>query len=50
MTIALRKLALLEKNLEQREEEARIRGFTTSPFDSDLKKKITQIMDKVKMA
>ena len=50
MTIALRKLALLEKNLEKQEEESRIAGYVTSPIDSELKEKITKIMNKVKMA
>ena len=50
MTIALRKLALLEKNLEKQEEELRIAGYVTSPIDSELKEKITKIMNKVKMA
>ncbi len=48
MTIALRKLALLEKNLEKQEEEARLEGYATSPIDSELKEKISKLMEKVK--
>lgn len=31
MNIAMRKLALLEKNLIEREEAARLEGYTSSP-------------------
>ena len=49
MTIALRKLALLEKNLEKQEEEARLEGYATSPVDYALKEKITKLMEKAKL-
>ncbi len=49
MTIALRKLALLEKNLEEREEQSRLEGYVSSPIDTDLKEKISKLMEKVKM-
>ena len=49
MNIALRKLALLEKDLIAREETARIEGFMTNPADNDLRRKITEIMDKVRI-
>lgn len=48
MNIALRKLALLEKNLIQREEEAKLEGYATSPVDSALREQITKLMDKVR--
>ena len=48
MTIALRKLALLEKNLEKREEQARIAGYVTSPVDSDFKEQVSKLMEKVR--
>ncbi len=48
MNIALRKLALLEKNMREREEAARLEGYTTSPIDSNFKQRITQLMDKVR--
>ena len=34
MNIAMRKLALLEKNLIEREEAARLEGYTSSPVDT----------------
>ncbi len=49
MTIALRKLALLEKNLEKQVEEAHLDGYTTSPIDYELKEKISKLMEKVRM-
>lgn len=48
MNIALRKLAMLEKNMAEKEEAARIQGYSTCPIDSDLKKRITDLMDKVR--
>ncbi len=50
MTIALRKLAMLEKNLAKQEEESRLEGYATSPIDRDLKEKIDKLMEKVRMA
>lgn len=49
MNIALRKLAMLEKDLIAREETAKLEGYSTSPVDSALRQKITQIMDKVRV-
>ncbi len=49
MTIALRKLALLEKNLEQREEQARLDGYASSPIDYALKEKITKLMEQARL-
>ena len=48
MNIALRKLAMIEKDLIQREEAARLDGFTTAPIDHAFKDKITKLMDKVR--
>ncbi len=48
MNIALRKLALLEKSMIEREEAAKLDGYTSSPIDSNLKQRITQLMDKVR--
>ncbi len=48
MNIALRKLALLESQMRQKEEEAKIAGYTTSPVDKELKDRITKLMDKVR--
>ena len=49
MNIALRKLAMLEKEFIQREEAARIEGYTTSPIDCEFKNKITKLMDQVRV-
>ena len=43
MNIALRKLAMLEKSILEKEEEARIQGYTTNVIDSDFKNRITFI-------
>ena len=44
MNIAMRKLALLEKNLIEREEAARLEGYTSSPVDTAFREKITKLM------
>lgn len=49
MNIALRKLAMLEKEFIQREESARIEGYTSSPIDHEFKNKITKLMDQVRV-
>lgn len=49
MNIAIRKLALIEKNLIEKEEMARLEGYTTSPIDTAFKEKITKLMDKVRV-
>lgn len=48
MNIALRKLAMLEKNIVEREESAKMQGYATNGIDSDLKKRITNIMNKIR--
>lgn len=48
MNIALRKLALLEKDLIQREEAAKLEGYISSPVDSAFREQITKLMDKVR--
>ena len=48
MNIAMRKLALLEKNLIQREETARLEGYMTSPADSAFREQITKLIDRVR--
>lgn len=50
MNIALRKLAMLEENMIRREEEAQMEGFTSCPIDTDLKRRITELMDRVRTA
>ena len=49
MNIAIRKLALLDKNLIEREEAARMEGYTTSPIDTAFREKVTRLMDKVRV-
>lgn len=49
MNIAIRKLAMLEKVMNQQEEEARINGYSSCPIDQNLKRQITDIMDRVRV-
>ena len=49
MNLAIRKLAMLEKSLIAREEEAKIAGFSTSPADREFRQKVTVLMDKVRL-
>ncbi len=49
MNIAVRKLAMLEKSLAEREEIARVQGYSTSVVDADLKKRITDLMDRIRV-
>ena len=48
MNLAIRKLAMLEKEMIEREEAARLEGYTSCPVNSQLKSQITSIMDKVR--
>ena len=48
MNIAMRKLAMLEKEFIQREETARIEGMATNTVDLALKERITKLMDKIR--
>ena len=47
MNIALRKLAMLEKDFAKREEVARLEGIS-SPIDKGLQRRITELMDRVR--
>ena len=49
MNITLRKLAMLEQNFIQKEEEARIQGYTSCPIDYDMKNRISALMEKVRV-
>ena len=49
MNIAMRKLALLEKNLIEREEAARLEGYTSSTVDTAFREKITKLMDQIRV-
>lgn len=48
MNLALRKIAMLEKSMIKKEEEAKIMGYTTSPVDVELRDRVTRLMDKVR--
>lgn len=49
MNIALRKLAMLEKTLQEKEMQARLEGYTDCPIDKDFQARITCLMDKVRV-
>lgn len=49
MNIALRKLAMLEEKMVKEEETARLQGYSTCPVDQDLKRRITDLMDRVRV-
>ncbi len=48
MNLTLRKLAMLEKNMLEKEELARVQGYATNTIDNDLKNRISNLMDKVR--
>ena len=48
MNVAIRKLALLEKDIIQKEEAARIQGYAKSPVDPIFKEKIVKLMERVR--
>ena len=48
MNLAIRKLAMLEKDFIEREEAARLSGFTSSPIDREFRDKISKVLDKVR--
>lgn len=47
MTIVYRKLAMLEKTINQRQEEALLQGYTYD-VDQDFKNRLTSLMDQVR--
>lgn len=49
MNIALRKLAMLEKTLAEKEETARVQGYVTSTVDKDFHRRISDLMDRVRV-
>ncbi len=49
MNIALRKLAMIEKSLIAQEEAAKIQGYSNVPIDQDFKRRVTDLMDKVRV-
>ena len=50
MNIAIRKLALLEKKIEEQEELKRIEGYVTNTIDNELRQRVSEIILKVKLA
>jgi len=44
----MRKLAMLEKVMMEREQEAKVKGFATYPVNLELKRNITTLMNKVR--
>ena len=49
MNLALRKLAMLEKAYAEMDEVAKIQGYSTVPYDQDFKRKVVNLMDKVRV-
>ena len=49
MNIAIRKLAMLEKSLLEREEASKLDGYVTSPIDPVFQEKVIRLMDKVRV-
>ena len=49
MNIALRKLAMLEEKMVKEEELAKVQGYCTCPVDQDFKKRVTDLMDRVRV-
>ena len=49
MNITYRKMAMLDKTLTEREETARIQGYSTDPSDREFHSKISQILDRVRV-
>ena len=48
MSLAMRKLAMLEKDFIAREEAAKFEGYTIRPIDREFRDKITKVLDKVR--
>lgn len=49
MNIALRKLAMIEKSILAQEEAERIQGYSSSTIDKEFKRRVTDLMDKVRL-
>lgn len=48
MNLAMIKLAMLEKNFQEKEERAQVEGLATNPADIDLRRRITKLMEQVR--
>lgn len=49
MNIALRKLAMIEKTYAEIEENARIQGYSDCPIDREFQRRISEVMEKVRL-
>ena len=49
MNITMRKIAILEKDFENKEEKARIDGFASCPINIHLQRQVKDLMDKIKV-
>ena len=49
MNIALRKLAMIEKCYAEMEENARIQGYSDCPIDREFQRRISEVMEKVRV-
>ena len=49
MNLTMRKLAMLEKNLIQKEENCKAQGFTTPPEDIVLREKLSEILNRARV-
>lgn len=47
MNIAVKKLAMLEKDFRRQEEEARVQGYISSPVDSEFRRRVSNLMEKI---
>ena len=48
MNLAIRKLAMLEKDFIAKEEAAKIEGYYSTPVDRDFKNRVTNLLDQVR--
>lgn len=48
MNIAMRKLTMLERDFEEKEERARIDGCVSSPINIHLQRQVKDLMDKIR--
>ena len=48
MNVALKKLALLESEFKQQEEELSKKGYSTNPIDEKLRNNVYALMEKVR--
>ncbi|MBQ7126024.1 hypothetical protein IJO12_02960 [bacterium] len=50
MNIAIKKLMLIEKMIEAKEEEAKINGYVSTPAEMEFKTKISDLINKIQLA